>query len=208
MANKEYENRYYDEGYQFIAGTDEAGRGCLAGPLVVASVILPKDYENELINDSKQVSKKRREELFNVIKSVAICYSIIEIDPKKVDELNIYQASKIGMIKAIDNLNHSVDVILTDAIPFKYPNTIVEPLIHGDAISLSIAAASILAKVHRDKLMDEYDLKYPGYDFKNNKGYGTKKHIEALNKNGITPIHRLTYKPVQDIKNKQLSFEF
>jgi ribonuclease HII len=208
MANKEYENRYYNEGYQFIAGTDEAGRGCLAGPLVVAAVILPKDFENSLINDSKQVSKKHREELFEVIKSVAISYAIIEIDPKKVDEVNIYQASKIGMIKAIKELDHQVDVILSDAMPFKFEGAIVEPLIHGDAKSLSIAAASILAKVHRDKLMDEYEEQYPGYDFKHNKGYGTKKHLEALDKFGITPIHRLTYKPVQDIKNKQLSFEF
>jgi ribonuclease HII len=207
MANKMYENSYYEDGYQYIAGTDEAGRGCLAGPLVVAAVILPTEYENKLINDSKLVSKKLRESLYDVIKEVAISYSIIVIEPKVVDEENIYQASKFGMINAIKGLNHTVDVVLSDAMPFIYDNTIVEPIIHGDAKSLTIAAASILAKVYRDRIMDEYDHIYPGYDFKNNKGYGTKKHLQALNEKGITPIHRLTYKPVMDTKNKQLTFE-
>ncbi|HHU27981.1 TPA: ribonuclease HII [bacterium] len=208
MADMSYEKSYYELGYQLVAGTDEAGRGCLAGPLVVSAVIFPPSYTNPLINDSKTLTKKKRETLYEIIIKDALSYSIIEISNEDVDKFNIYEASKFGMIQAVKELKQEVDVILTDAMAFNYDNALVIPIIKGDSISLSIAAASILAKVHRDKLMDEYAQIYPGYDFKNNKGYVTKKHLLALEELGVTPIHRKTYAPVSKHLNKQLSFKF
>lgn len=208
MADMSYEKSYYELGYQLVAGTDEAGRGCLAGPLVVSAVIFPPSYTNPLINDSKTLTKKKRETLYEIIIKDALSYSIIEISNEDVDKFNIYEASKFGMIQAVKELKQEVDIILTDAMAFNYDNALVIPIIKGDSISLSIAAASILAKVHRDKLMDEYAQIYPGYDFKNNKGYGTKKHLLALEELGVTPIHRKTYAPVSKHLNKQLSFKF
>lgn len=196
MANLEFEKKYYDLGLEYIAGSDEAGRGPLAGPLVVAACILPKGYENELINDSKKLTDKKRRALYEVIKKNALAYHIEVIDIETIDKINIYQASKLGMKICLEKLKIKPQAALLDAMKLEmdYP---VESIIKGDARSISIAAASILAKVYRDDLMIEYDKEYPGYDFKKNMGYGTKKHLEALDTLGITPIHRKTYEPVK-----------
>lgn len=196
MANLEYEEKYYEQGLVYIAGSDEAGRGPLAGPLVVAACILPKGYKNELINDSKKLTDKKRRYLYEIIKKDALAYHIEVIDIETIDKLNIYQASKLGMKICLEKLHIKPQAALLDAmsVNMDYP---VESIIKGDEKSISIAAASILAKVYRDDLMIEYDILYPQYDFKKNKGYGTKKHLEALEKYGITPIHRKTYDPVK-----------
>ena len=198
MANLEFEKKYYDLGLEYIAGSDEAGRGPLAGPLVVAACILPKGYENELINDSKKLTDKKRRALYEVIKKDALAYHIEVIDIETIDKINIYQASKLGMKICLEKLKIKPQAALLDAMKLEmdYP---VESIIKGDARSISIAAASILAKVYRDDLMIEYDKEYPGYDFKKNMGYGTKKHLEALDTLGITPIHRKTYEPVKTL---------
>ena len=198
MANLEYENSYYKQGYKYIVGMDEAGRGPLAGPLVIACVILPKDYINPEIDDSKKISEKKREKLFEEIKKNALYVGVKIVDEKTIDTLNIYEATKRGMEELIDEINIDYDVVLVDAmkIEIKDKNKLVLPLIHGDAISQSIAAASIIAKVTRDHIMYEIDKEYPMYDFKNNKGYGTKNHMLALDKYGICKYHRLSYSPV------------
>ena len=196
MANLEYESKYYEKGFTLIAGSDEAGRGPLAGPLVVAACILPKGYQHELINDSKKLTDKKRRMLYEIIKNDAIAYHIEVIDIDTIDKINIYQASKLGMKICLEKLNVKPQVALLDAmnLDMDYP---VESIIKGDEKSLSIAAASILAKVYRDDLMIEYSKEYPQYQFDKNKGYGTKVHLEALDKYGITPIHRKTYDPVK-----------
>ncbi|WP_425380333.1 ribonuclease HII [Spiroplasma endosymbiont of Stenodema calcarata] len=179
-----------------MAGTDEAGRGCLAGPLVVSAVILPSTYVNLAIKDSKKLTAKQRTILAAEIMRIAISYTIEIVSVAMVETLNPKQASIIGMQKAIDNLAIKPDLILTDAekLAASYIHRVI---INGDNLSQSIAAASILAKVTRDNLMLEFDQTYPQYDFKNNKGYGTKKHLLALEKYGITAIHRKTYRPVR-----------
>ncbi len=207
MANRKYEQEFNDQGFQFIAGTDEAGRGPLAGPLVVAAVMFPNDYVNEEINDSKQLSRKKREELYDEIIAHALAYSIIVIGIDEIDKINIYAASRKGMMEAVESLGVPCNAILTDAMPFPdYPIPVL-PLVHGDALSQTIAAASILAKVTRDSIMLTLDEEYPQYDFKHNMGYGTKKHLEALDKYGITPIHRRTYEPIKSMLKKQMQFE-
>lgn len=193
--NHEIENSIYNKGYKYIAGTDEAGRGPLAGPVVVAAVIMPKDCCIEGVTDSKKVPEKLRYELADVIKEKALAYSIIFIDEKQIDELNILEASRKGMVDALTSLKLKPDYILTDAM--KLPTfTPYEDLIKGDARSFSIACASILAKTSRDKYMDELDEKYPEYGFKKHKGYPTKAHMEALQTYGVLPIHRRSYRPV------------
>lgn len=207
MANKEYEQKFIQEGYQYIAGTDEAGRGPLAGPLVVAAVVLPNDYDNSQIDDSKKVSPKKREELYDLIIEKALAYSIVIIDVETIDKINIYAAARKGMMDAISSLSCPVDAVLTDAMPFpNYPKPVL-PLVHGDALSQSIAAASILAKVTRDRIMLELDEQYPQYGFKTNMGYGTKKHIEAIKEYGFTSVHRKTYEPIKSMLNKQLQLD-
>ncbi len=196
MANREYEEQLFDLGCKSIVGTDEAGRGPIAGPLVVAAVILPNDYTNPLINDSKQLTDKKRRELYLEIVKVALDYDIVVISLEDIDRLNIYSASKEGMIRAINNLKIPYDGILTDAMPIKGYSCPILPIIKGDEKSITIAAASILAKVTRDNIMLELDKKYPVYDFKNNKGYATKKHLQALEKYGICEEHRKTFEPI------------
>jgi ribonuclease HII len=196
MASMEYENKYYNEGYNVIVGMDEAGRGPLAGPLVIACVILEKGYENELINDSKKLSKKKRELLYEEIQKVATYIGVKVIDEATIDKLNIYAATKKGMEDLIREIPFKVDVVLVDAMKIELKDMIVNPLIHGDALSTSIAAASIIAKVTRDRMMYEIDKEFPMYDFKSNKGYGTKKHMEAIDTYGICKYHRLSYYPV------------
>ncbi len=206
MAGLEYENKYRSMGYKFVVGTDEAGRGPIAGPLVVAACILPVDYDNPLIDDSKKLNEKKRELLFEEIKKVALDYSIEIISVEEVDKLNIYKASKIGMERCLKKLTHPYDVVLTDAMPIDC-SVPFEAIIKGDAKSQSIAAASILAKVTRDHIMLELASLYPEYDLENNKGYGTKKHLDAIEEHGILPIHRTTYEPIKSKLVEQLSFD-
>ena len=179
---------------KLIAGVDEAGRGPLAGPVVWACVIMPMESEKiiEGVNDSKKLSAKKREELFDKIVDIAISYSIVEIDEKKIDEINILQATKLGMKRAVENLKVMPDLVLVDAVKIDVALP-QENIIKGDALSYNIAAASILAKVYRDKLMENLDKKYPEYNFAKHKGYGTKAHIEALKKYGKCEIHRETF---------------
>ncbi len=190
-----YERALQAKGYTFIAGVDEVGRGPLAGPVVCAAVIMPLD-EDEIIvgvDDSKKLSAKKREELAEKIKATALAYSIVEIDEKTIDEINILEATKLGMKKAIESLKLVPGMVLTDGnmhIDVQFPQYSV---VHGDALSYLIGAASIIAKVHRDKLMDEYDTQYPAYQFMKNKGYGTAAHIAAIKEQGLCPIHRRTF---------------
>lgn len=201
-----YEKKAYDLGYHHIIGLDEAGRGPMAGPLVVGGVIFPEDYYNETINDSKQLSEKKREELFDLIIENALAYQIEIIDVDDVDRLNVYQASKKGMLDAIEHISIHPDFALSDAMPLGdvIPH---EAIVKGDSLSMSIAAASILAKVTRDRIMKEYDKIYPEYGFAKHKGYPTKQHKEALQTYGVTPIHRKSFKPVMEILNKQLKLD-
>lgn len=190
-----YEKKLYKEGYKLIAGTDEAGRGPLCGPVVAAAVILPKNYTLEGLIDSKQLSEKKRDKFYEIIKKDAISYAVGVVDAKTIDEINIYEASRKAMLEAISKLNIKPDYVLTDAMPLPMGNS--EAIIHGDALSITIAAASVIAKVTRDKMMYELDEKYPEYGFKSHKGYPTKKHLDAIKKYGILDNYRLTYKPVK-----------
>ena len=192
-----YEKNLYKKGYNLIAGTDEAGRGPLVGPVVAAAVILPINYHLEGLTDSKKLSEKKRNNYFDIIKKDAISYGIGIVDAKTIDEINIYEASRLAMLKAIDNMPIQPDFILTDAMPLKQENSL--SIIHGDALSLSIAAASVIAKVTRDEIMYELDRKYPEYDFKSHKGYPTKKHLENIKKYGILNNYRFSYKPIKNI---------
>ncbi len=187
-----YENELLAKGYKYICGVDEVGRGPLAGPVCVCAVIMPLDDLIQGVNDSKKVSKAKREKLFNEIKEKAIAYKCVLYDNNKIDEVNILNATKQAMKEAILSLNVKPDIVLIDAVKLDIPYESM-PIIHGDAISYSIGAASILAKVTRDTLMEEYAKQYPEYDFEHNMGYGTKKHIEALKQYGPTPIHRQTF---------------
>ena len=188
----QFEKEYISQGKKLVAGIDEAGRGPLAGPVVVASVIMPVDNIIEGINDSKKLSEKKRNLLFNKIKEVAIAYHIEVIDEKVIDKINILNATKLGMKNCIDKLDKTPDVVLIDAVKIDSDVQTVS-IIKGDAKSYSIAAASILAKVYRDNLMLQYDKEYPVYNFAKHKGYGTKMHIDAIKQYGICPIHRRTF---------------
>lgn len=190
----EYENKYLTSGCTFIAGVDEAGRGPLAGPVSVAAVIMPLGQDDiiEGVNDSKKLSEKKREMLYEKITQKAIAYSVVFIDEKTIDKVNILNATKMGMIKAIENLKTKPDVVLIDAVKLDI-NVQTESIIKGDALSYSIACASILAKVSRDRLMLELDKTYPQYNFKKHKGYGTKEHIKNLKEFGPCKIHRQTF---------------
>ena len=201
---KEYENYYYNEGYNYIGGTDEAGRGPLVGPVVCACVVFPKDYENDEINDSKKLTEKKREKLYDIIMKDALSVGVSIISNKVIDEINILEASRLGMKKAYEEANKKIkiDVLLTDAMDIDLSIPVIK-IIKGDAKSISIAAASIIAKVTRDRILDELDVKYPMYGYKNHKGYPTKAHLEAIEKYGITDEYRKSYKPVQKIIEKQ-----
>lgn len=199
-----YEKQAYELGKKYIVGLDEAGRGPMAGPLVVGAVIFPRDYYDERINDSKKLTEKKREELYQIIIQNALAYQIEIIDVEDVDRLNVYQASKKGMLDAIEHISIRPDYALTDAMPL---GDAIEhqAIIKGDSLSISIGAASILAKVTRDHTMQEYAKIYPEYGFDKHKGYPTKQHKEALKKYGVTPIHRRSFQPVIEVMNQQLS---
>lgn len=189
----EIESRLYKKGYINVCGVDEAGRGPLCGPVVAAAVILPKDEKIDGVNDSKKLSEKKREVLFDVIKEKAITVGVGISDVELIEKINILNATKIAMKEAIENLKIKPDYVLVDgnqAIDISVP---FETVISGDAKSESIAAASIIAKVTRDRLLIEYDKKYPEYGFAKHKGYGTKAHIEAIRTYGLTPIHRPSF---------------
>ena len=202
----DFQEQFYSDKVKLIVGVDEAGRGPLAGPVVAAACILPRAYINKEINDSKQLSEKKREELFDIIKENAIAYGVGIVSAEEIDTLNIYEATKKAMKEAIANLKHDFDLILTDAMPLKGFDVEVIPIIKGDAKALPIAAASIIAKVTRDRMMRELGEKYPEYGFEIHKGYGTKKHMDALKKYGpIQGIHRYSYKPVQKISLQEMN---
>lgn len=188
---KQYEKRYQE--YPYICGIDEVGRGPFAGPVIACAVILPKDCDILYINDSKQLSEKKREELYDEIISKAVAFGIGSVPPPQIDEMNILQATYEAMRKAINNLSVKPDLLLNDAVTIPGVDIKQVPIIKGDAKSISIAAASIVAKVTRDRIMKAYDNVFPGYDFASNKGYGSAKHIEAIQQLGLTPIHRRSF---------------
>ena len=191
---KELEKDLYSKGFKNICGIDEAGRGPLAGPVVVAGVIMPEDSMIEFVNDSKKVTEKRRENLYDIIKEEAISYSIAVINHDVIDDINILNATKKGVTEVVDGLDVKPDLILVDALEHINTRGIpYEPLIKGDARCYNIAAASILAKVTRDRIMRQWDEIYPQYGFLSNKGYGTAKHIEAIKQYGLCPIHRKSF---------------
>lgn len=194
---KEFETELYNNGINFIAGIDEVGRGPLVGPVVTAAVILPKDFYDERINDSKKLTEKKRELLYDVIMENAISVGIGISSENVIDEINILNATKRAMLEAVNNLSVKPEHLLIDAVKLDtdIPQT---SIIKGDAKSENIAAASIIAKVTRDRMMIELDKIHPEYDFKHNKGYGTKKHIEAIRKYGIIKEHRKTFAPCDE----------
>ena len=196
-----YEKDLINQGIKLIAGVDEVGRGPLVGPVVVAAVILPLNYKLEGLTDSKKLSEKKRDLFYDILKKDALSIGIGIIDEKIIDQVNIYEATKLAMKEALNNLKIKPEHVLIDAMPLDIdiPRT---SIIKGDAKSLSIAAASVIAKVTRDKMMYNLDKKYPMYNFKKNKGYPTKEHILAINQYGIIKEHRKTFCPVKDYLTK------
>ena len=188
---REFEEKY--DSYYYICGIDEAGRGPLAGPVVAGAVVLPKGKRILYVNDSKKLSEKKRDELFDIIKDEALTYAVGIISPERIDEINILQATYEAMRQAVNKLSVKPDIFLNDAVTIPGIEGKQVPIIKGDAKSLTIASASILAKVTRDRIMVEYDSMYPEYGFAKHKGYGTKAHIEAIKEYGPCPIHRKTF---------------
>lgn len=201
MDNYKYEKELYKKGIKYIAGVDEVGRGPLIGAVVAAAVILPNDFYLEGLTDSKKLSEKKREAFYKVIMNKALSVGIGIVSEKRIDEINIYEATKEAMIMAINNLSIKPQHVLIDAMKLDI-DIDTTSIIKGDLLSVSISAASVVAKVTRDHMLVEMDREYPVYDLKNNKGYGTKKHIEAIKKYGICKYHRRSYKPVSDYVDK------
>ncbi|HGJ1020871.1 TPA: ribonuclease HII [Streptococcus pneumoniae] len=193
-----YEKELYKQGLTLIAGIDEVGRGPLAGPVVAAAVILSKNCKIKGLNDSKKIPKKKHLEIFQAVQDQALSIGIGIIDNQVIDQVNIYEATKLAMQEAISQLSPQPEHLLIDAMKLDLPISQTS-IIKGDANSLSIAAASIVAKVTRDELLKEYDQQFPGYDFATNAGYGTAKHLEGLTKLGVTPIHRTSFEPVKSL---------
>ena len=202
--NYYFERKLREQGITLVAGVDEVGRGPLVGPVVAACVILPEEFSLEGLTDSKKLSEKKREYFYDEIMRQAVSVGVGIISEKKIDEVNIYEATKLAMKEAISKCNIQPEHILIDAMPLSLdiPTT---SIIKGDFKSITISAASVIAKVTRDRMLDELDKKYPMYDFKDNKGYPTKKHLEAIEEYGIIPEHRRSYGPVRDYLEKQLS---
>ena len=196
----DFEKQFYSKKIKLIVGCDEAGRGCLLGPVYAGAVILPKDFSHELINDSKQLSEKKREEAYQIIIDNAIAWGVGFCTPEEIDKINILNASRLAMERAIENMNHNYDLIITDCMKMPKAKVEVIDLIHGDAKAQCVAAASIIAKVSRDHVCYELDKKYPQYNIKKNKGYGTKDHLEALKKYGpVKGLHRFSYAPIKSL---------
>ena len=193
-----YEKELYTQGIQLIAGVDEVGRGPLAGPVVAAAVILPENCKIPGLNDSKKIPKSKHKEIYEAVLQNAIAIGIGVKDNQVIDQVNIYEATKLAMMVAIGQLDPQPQHLLIDAMKLDLPIPQTS-IIKGDANSLSIAAASIVAKVTRDQMMEEFDREYPGYDFAQNAGYGTAKHLAGLDKLGVTPIHRRSFEPVKSM---------
>lgn len=196
----QYENEAKAKGYRFVAGTDEVGRGPLAGPVVAAAVILPEGIDLPGINDSKKLTEKQRETLMEKIKKEAISWAIMEVDENMIDEINILEASRVAMQQAVLALPKPADFVLVDGLENPQITLPSQAIVKGDSKSISIAAASIIAKVYRDRLMKIYDKAYPGYGFAENKGYPTEEHIKAIEQLGPTPIHRMSFAPLRKEK--------
>ncbi|EGJ38681.1 ribonuclease HII [Streptococcus sanguinis SK49] len=194
-----YEKELYKTGFRAIAGIDEVGRGPLAGPVVAAAVILPPGCKIKGLNDSKKIPKKKHQDIYQAVMDKALAVGVGLIDNEIIDQVNIYEATKLAMKEALSKLCLKPDYLLIDAMKLDI-DIPQESIIKGDANSLSIAAASIVAKVTRDKLMADYDKEYPGYDFAQNAGYGTKSHLQGLERHGVTPIHRKTFEPVKSMR--------
>ena len=194
-----YEKELYKKGYNLIGGVDEAGRGPLVGPVVAACVILPKGYTLPGLTDSKQLSPKKRDALYDIILKEAISVGVGIVDAKKIDEINILEASRLAMTLAIQDMKIKPDYVLTDAMKLNSIDIPFQDIIQGDALSLSIAAGSVIAKVTRDRMLDELDKQYPEYGFAKHKGYPTKAHLEAIKKYGLLKEYRFTYKPVKEL---------
>ena len=194
-----YERQSYDEGAKLIAGVDEAGRGPLAGPLVIAAVVMPQEFFISGLNDSKQISASKRDKLYDEILQKALSVSVNIVSISNIDELNIYRATQQGMAEVLLHLDKQPDVALIDAMPVEAGDIKTVSLVHGDALSASIAAASIIAKVTRDRIMEKLDTLYPAYKFANNKGYGSKDHMQAIDQDGVTEWHRRSYEPVKSL---------
>lgn len=195
-----FERECYAAGQQLVAGVDEAGRGPLAGPLVIAAVILPQDVFINGLNDSKQLSAAKRDLLYEEIMAKALDIEVNIVSVSNIDELNIYAATQQGMAQVIENLHSKPQTALIDAMPLRLPDIEVKSIIHGDALSVSIAAASIIAKVTRDRIMERLDEVYPAYGFAHNKGYGSAAHMQALAEQGATRWHRRSYEPVKSMQ--------
>ena len=202
----EYENELYDKGINYIGGVDEVGRGPLIGPVVASCVVLPKDFVLEGLTDSKQLSEKKRDKFYDYIIEHALAYGIGVVSPEEIDEINIYEASRKAMLIAVAQVREQINLehVLIDAMPINIdiPTT---SIIKGDAKSISIAAASVVAKVTRDKMMYELDKKYPMYGFASHKGYPTKKHIEAIHKYGLIDGYRKSYGPVKEVIDEKIN---
>ena len=202
IDNTKYEKELYKKGITLIAGVDEVGRGPLVGPVVSACVVLPKDFKLDGLTDSKQLTPKKRDKFYDIIMANALGVGIGIKSEKVIDEVNIYEATKLSMYEAINNCNCQIEHVLIDAMKLEDLTIPSTSIIKGDLLSISIASASVIAKVTRDRLLDKLDEKYPMYDFKHNKGYPTKKHVEAIEKYGIIEEHRKTFKPVCDLIKK------
>lgn len=199
-----YEKELWKNGINYIAGVDEVGRGPLIGPVVTACVILPKDFILKGLTDSKKLTEKKRDEYYDYIMEHALSVSVGMMDEKIIDEVNIYEATKLAMYQAIDNSSITPEHILIDAMKLEKLSIPSDSIIKGDAKSISIAAASVIAKVTRDRMMIELDEKYPMYGFKSHKGYPTKKHVEAIEKYGLIDGYRKTFKPICEKIDKML----
>ncbi|MBK4774730.1 ribonuclease HII [Streptococcus rubneri] len=193
-----YEKELYAQGIQLIAGVDEVGRGPLAGPVVAAAVILPENCKIPGLNDSKKIPKSKHQAIYQAVLDQALSVGIGVKDNQVIDQVNIYEATKLAMLEAIQELDQQPQHLLIDAMKLDLPISQTS-IIKGDANSLSIAAASVVAKVTRDQMMAAYDQEYPGYDFGQNAGYGTSKHLEGLEKYGVTPIHRRSFEPIKSM---------
>lgn len=202
IDNRQYEKELYSKGYKLIGGIDEVGRGPLVGPVVTACVILPKDFTLDGLTDSKKLSEKKRDMFYDIIMEKAISVGIGIMNEDVIDEVNIYEATKLAMYQAVDNLNIKPDYILIDAMKLDKLDVPSTSIIKGDLKSITISAASVIAKVTRDRMMYELDKKYPMYKFAKNKGYPTKDHIEPIVKYGILKEHRKTFKPVTEHVNR------
>ena len=202
IDNRQYENELYSKGYKLIGGIDEVGRGPLVGPVVTACVILPEDFVLDGLTDSKKLSEKKRDMFYDIIMEKAISVGIGIMDEDVIDKVNIYEATKLAMYQAVDNMSVKPDYILIDAMKLDKLDVPSTSIIKGDLKSITISAASVIAKVTRDRMMYELDKKYPMYKFAKNKGYPTKDHIEAFSKYGILKEHRKTFKPVTEHVNR------